>query len=161
MLTIEARSWAHSLNVVQVNTLFTREQQDEFAITSLNRALAAIQSGKFNDEIAPVTMQTRKGEITVSEDESPGNARIDKIPNLKPAFKEGGTITAANASSISDGAASLMLMRESTAERLGYTPRARILGHSSHSHEPEWFTTAPVGSNAEITEKVKLDARRR
>ncbi len=125
---------------------FTREQQDEYAIASTRRALEAISSGAFAWEIAPVTVSERGGERVVSTDEQPMKAKIDKIPTLKPAFRAGGTVTAANSSSISDGAAALVLMRRATAEALGVTPIARILAHATHAHEPAWFTTAPVGA---------------
>ncbi len=123
---------------------FTRAVQDEFAIRSLTRAQEAIRAGRFVSEIAPVTLQGRKGSETVSEDEQPLKANLDKIPQLKPAFKKDGTVTPANASSISDGAAALVLMRASEAERRGLTPLARIVGHSSHAQAPAWFTTAPT-----------------
>ena len=123
---------------------FTRGQQDAFAIESLNRARAASAGGRFRDEIAPVTATSRKDSVEVSEDEGPGRADIEKIPQLKPAFKENGTVTAASSSSISDGAASLLLMRESNARRLGLPVLARIRGHSGFAQEPEWFTTSPV-----------------
>ncbi len=123
---------------------FTRALQDEFAIRSLTRAQDAIRAGRFVSEIAPVTLQGRKGSETVSEDEQPLKANLDKIPQLKPAFKKDGTVTPANASSISDGAAALVLMRASEAERRGLTPLARIVGHSSHAQAPAWFTTAPT-----------------
>lgn len=123
---------------------FTRALQDEFAIRSLTRAQDAIRAGRFVSEIAPVTLQGRKGSETVSEDEQPLKANLDKIPQLKPAFKKDGTVTPANASSISDGAAALVLMRASEAKRRGLTPLARIVGHSSHAQAPAWFTTAPT-----------------
>jgi len=125
---------------------FTREAQDAFAITSLERAITATENGHFSDEITPLTVTSRREEITVDTDEAPFNARIEKIPNLRPAFRNDGTVTAANASSISDGAAALLMMRESMAEQLGLTPEARILGHATHAHEPAWFTTAPVSA---------------
>ncbi len=125
---------------------FTREEQDGYAIESLSRANAAIKDGKFAAEIAPVTLKTRKGEQVIDTDEQPGNARPDKIPTLKPAFKTDGTVTAANASSISDGAAALVLMRQSEAEKRGLKPLAVIRGYSQFAQEPEWFTTAPVGA---------------
>lgn len=125
---------------------FTREAQDAFAIASLERALKAQESGAFRNEIAPVTVQGRKEEVTVDSDEQPRNARPDKIPSLKPAFARDGTVTAANSSSISDGAAALVLMRASEAERRGLTPRARIVARTQHAREPRWFTTAPVGA---------------
>jgi acetyl-CoA C-acetyltransferase len=123
---------------------FTREAQDEFAITSVTRARSAMSDGKFNDEIAAVTVKTRKGESIISEDESPMKADVDKIPKLRPAFSKDGTVTAASSSSISDGAATLILMKQSEAEKRGEKILARIAGHSAHAHEPEWFTTAPV-----------------
>ncbi len=125
---------------------FTREAQDAFAITSLERAIKATEKGHFADEIAPLTVTSRRVETLVDKDEAPFNARIEKIPDLRPAFRKDGTVTAANASSISDGAAALLMMRESTAEKLGLTPQARILGHATHAHEPGWFTTAPVSA---------------
>lgn len=133
---------------------FSRESQDEFAIGSLTKALEAQKSGAFDAEIAPVTIKSRKGEITVSEDEQPKNARPEKIPTLRPAFAKDGTVTAANASSISDGAAAFVLMRESDAKAKGLNIRARIVGHQSHAHEPGWFTTAPVPAMQKLLEKV-------
>ena len=123
---------------------FTREAQDDYAIASLNRSLEAHQSGQFKDEITPVTVATRKGEFTVEQDEQPRRAMPDKIPNLRPAFKKDGTVTAANASSISDGAAALVLMRQSEADRRGIKPIARVVSQTQHAQEPAWFTTAPV-----------------
>ena len=123
---------------------FTREQQDSFAITSLQRAQRAIESGDFADEITPVVVQTRKGEVTVDTDEQPFNANIDKIPRLRPAFRADGTVTAANSSSISDGAAALVLMGESEAEKRALNPLAVIRAQATHAQEPAWFTTAPV-----------------
>ncbi|NYT75784.1 acetyl-CoA C-acyltransferase [Alcaligenaceae bacterium] len=125
---------------------FTREQQDAFALESLRRARAATEDGSFKWEIAPVTIKGRKGDVVIDIDEGPTKAMPDKIPGLKPAFKKDGTITAANASSISDGAAAMVIMRESTAKKLGATPIARIVAHTQHSQEPEWFTTAPVAA---------------
>ena len=133
---------------------FTREAQDEFAITSLTRAQRAISDGSFTREVAPVTVKTRKGETVVSIDEQPGNARLDKIPTLKPAFRKDGTVTAANASSISDGAAALVMMRQSEAEKRGLTPLARIVGHSTHAIEPYNFPTAPIGAMQKLAEKT-------
>jgi acetyl-CoA C-acetyltransferase len=133
---------------------FTREAQDNFALASLSRARAAQDSGDFADEITPVTIQARKGDVTVEEDEQPKAARPDKIPHLKPAFKKDGTITPANASSISDGAAALVLMRESDAKAQGRPIRARILGHASHAQEPAWFSTAPVPAMQGLMDKV-------
>ncbi len=125
---------------------FTREAQDEFAITSLERALKASQDGTFEKEIVPVTVKNRKGDIVVDTDEQPKNARPEKIPQLNPAFRKDGTVTAANSSSISDGAAALILMRRSEAERRGVTPLAIIHAHATHAQEPAWFTTAPIGA---------------
>lgn len=133
---------------------FTREQQDEFSITSLRKAQAAIESGAFKDEITPVVIKSRKGEVTVDTDEQPFNADIDKIPTLRPAFRSDGTVTAANSSSISDGAAALVLMRESEAASRGVKPVAVIQGHSSFAHEPAWFTTAPVGAIKSLLKKI-------
>ncbi|WP_302172428.1 acetyl-CoA C-acyltransferase [uncultured Hydrogenophaga sp.] len=123
---------------------FTREQQDAFAIASVQRAKAATESGAFAAEITPVTVKDRSGERVVSIDEGPGKVKLDKIPALKPAFKKDGTITAASSSSINDGAAALVLARASTAQALGAKPLARIVGHTTHAQEPNWFTTAPV-----------------
>lgn len=125
---------------------FTREAQDAFAIESLARAQKAIASGAFADEIAPVTIASRKGEVVVDTDEQPGKARPEKIPTLKPAFRKDGTVTAANASSISDGAAAVVLMRESEAQAQGLTPLARIVAHASHARKPGEFAVAPVGA---------------
>jgi len=125
---------------------FTREEQDGFALASLSRALAANNDGTFAWEIAPVTVSGRKGDVVIDHDEQPAKATPDKIPQLKPAFRKDGTVTAANSSSISDGAAALVLMRRSTAERRGLTPIAVIVGHATHAQEPAWFSTAPVGA---------------
>lgn len=133
---------------------FTREQQDAYAIESVQRAQAATESGAFKAEITPVTVSTRKGDVTVSIDEGPAKARLDKIASLKPAFKKDGTITAASSSSINDGAAALVLMRESTARELGCRPLARIVAHATHAQEPEWFTTAPVGATQKALKKA-------
>lgn len=133
---------------------FTREAQDTYALTSLDRAQKAIASGKFASETTPMTVRTGRAEATVDTDEQPGNARPDKIPTLRPAFREGGTVTAANSSSISDGAAAMVLMRQSEAERRGLTPRAIIRGHTTHAHEPNLFPTAPIGSMRKLSEKT-------
>ena len=133
---------------------FTRAEQDAFAIASVQRAQAATADGSFAWEIAPVTITSRGGDVVIDKDEGPGKARLDKIAALKPAFKKDGTITAASSSSINDGAAALVLMRESTAKRLGCTPIARIVGHARHSQEPEWFTTAPVGAIGNLFKKT-------
>lgn len=123
---------------------FSREQQDEFAIESMTKALNAIKNGAFEEEIAAVTISSRKGEVTVNVDEGPDEAKLAKIPKLKPAFDPNGTVTAANSSSISDGAASLILMTAENAKKRGLKPLARIVAHASHAQEPKWFTTAPV-----------------
>ncbi len=136
---------------------FTREAQDEFAITSLKRAQKATEDGSFAGEIAPVTVKTRKGEVTVEIDEQPRKANLDKIPTLKPAFREGGTVTPANSSSISDGAAALVMMRMSEAERRGVTPLAILRGHATHAQAPAWFTTAPIDAITKVLEKAGWD----
>jgi len=133
---------------------FTREQQDEFALRSLARARTANENGSFDWEIAPVTVSGRKGEVVIDHDEQPAKADPDKIPTLKPAFRKDGTVTAANSSSISDGAAALVLMRRSLAERKGLQPLALILDHSTHAQEPGWFTTAPVGAIQKLFAKL-------
>lgn len=133
---------------------FTREAQDDYAIASLDRALAAIQSGGFASEITPVTISTRREEVQISTDEQPGKAKRDKIRNLRPAFRKDGTVTAANASSISDGAAAMVMMRASEAEKRGLTPLARMVGHASHADKPGLFPTAPIGSLTKLSEKT-------
>jgi acetyl-CoA C-acetyltransferase len=133
---------------------FTREAQDAFALRSLENANKARESGEFDNEITPITVKTRKGETKISSDESPRKAMPEKIPNLRPAFKKDGTVTAANASSISDGAAALVLMRESDARKQGLKIRARILGHASHAQAPNWFTTAPVPAINKLLETI-------
>ena len=133
---------------------FTREQQDNFAIASVQRAQNAIQSGAFKAEITPVTVKDRKGERVVDTDEGPGRIKTDKIPSLKPAFKKDGTVTAASSSSINDGAAAMVLMRESTAKKLGCKPLARIVSHATHAQEPEWFATAPIGATEKALKKA-------
>lgn len=133
---------------------FTRQQQDEFAITSLRRAQAAIESGAFEDEITPVVINTRKGEVTVDIDEQPFNANIEKIPTLRPAFRQDGTVTAANSSSISDGGAALVLMGETEADKRAVKPFAVIRAHATHAQEPEWFTTAPVTAIKKVLERA-------
>lgn len=131
---------------------FSREAQDAFAIESLRRANAAIQAGDFKREIVPVTLKSKKGEQVIDTDEQPGNARPDKIPALKPAFKKDGTVTAANASSISDGAAALVLSTATYANEKGLKPIAKIVAQAQFAHEPEWFTTAPVGAMKQVLE---------
>jgi acetyl-CoA C-acetyltransferase len=138
---------------------FTREAQDQFSIASTTRAKKANEDGSFEWEIAPVGVPGKGGETVVKFDEQPFKARLDKIPGLKPAFKKDGTITAANASSISDGAAALVLMRESTAAKHGCKPIARIVAHAVHAHAPEWFTTAPVGSIEKVLKKASWAAK--
>jgi acetyl-CoA C-acetyltransferase len=133
---------------------FTREAQDQFAITSLQRAQRANDDGTFEWEIAPVTVQSRKGDTVIARDESPFKAAIDKIPGLKPAFRKDGTVTAANSSSISDGAAALVMMRRSSAERRGLKPLAVIIAHATHAQEPGLFTTAPVGAIRKLYDKT-------
>lgn len=132
----------------------TREQMDAFALSSLEKANAAINSGAFKAEITPVTVSDRRGDVTIDTDEQPGNARPEKIPTLRPAFSKDGTITAANSSSISDGAAALMLTSRGEAERLGLTVLATIKGHTTHAQEPSLFTTAPVGAMAKLLANV-------
>jgi len=125
---------------------FSRQAQDQFAITSVQRAQAAALNGAFAAEITPVVVKTRAGETTVSVDEGPAKAKLEKIPSLKPAFKKDGTITAASSSSINDGAAALVMTLESTARKMGAQPLARVVSHATHAQAPEWFTTAPVGA---------------
>jgi acetyl-CoA C-acetyltransferase len=139
---------------------FTREAQDEFALSSLSRALAANQDGTFAWEIAPVIVSGRKGDVVVDHDEQPAKALPEKIPTLKPAFrKDGGTVTAANSSSLSDGAAAVVMMRRSTAEARGLKPLAVIVGHATHAQEPGLFTTAPVGAIEKLYKKTGWTTR--
>ncbi|MBP6019649.1 MAG: acetyl-CoA C-acyltransferase [Burkholderiaceae bacterium] len=133
---------------------FTREQQDAFSLESLQRARTATADGSFKWEITPVTIAGRKGDTVVDTDEGPTKAMPEKVPTLKPAFKKDGTVTAANSSSISDGAAAMVIMRESTAKKLGATPLARIVAHTQHAQEPNWFTTAPVGAMQKLFAKT-------
>ena len=133
---------------------FTRESQDEFAIRSLKRGKKANEDGSFDGEMVPVTIKTRKEVVLVDRDEQPFSADLEKIPTLKPAFRKDGTVTAANSSSISDGASALVLMRWSEAEKRGITPLAAIVAHATHSQEPEWFTTAPVGAISRLFERT-------
>ncbi|TWG86483.1 acetyl-CoA C-acetyltransferase [Luteimonas sp. J16] len=133
---------------------FTREEQDAFAIESVTRAKAAIEAGAFKDEIVPVKVASRKGEVEVATDEQPGKSDVAKIPTLRPAFRKDGTVTAASSSSISDGAAATVLTSADEAARLGLEPLARIVGHTTWSQEPEWFTTAPVGAIRNLLDKV-------
>lgn len=133
---------------------FTREEQDAFTVESLRRASAATEDGSFAFEITPVTVAGRKGDTVVDTDEAPQRAMPEKIPTLRPAFKKDGSITAATSSSISDGAAAMVLMRSSTADELGVKPLAKIVGHTQFAHEPEWFTTAPVGAIQKLLKKT-------
>lgn len=133
---------------------FSRDQQDEFAMRSMSRALKAIEQGAFADEIVPVVLTSKKGETVVSVDEGPDPAKLSKIAQLKPAFRSDGTVTAANSSSISDGAASLILMTAADAQRRGIKPLARIVAHASHAQAPEWFTTAPVEAMRKVLKKA-------
>ncbi len=133
---------------------FTRAEQDAFAIASVTRAQAAEKAGHFTWEIAPVTVAGRAGDTIISKDEGPLKAKPEKITSLKPAFKKDGTVTAASSSSINDGAAALLMMSDATAERLGCTPIARVLGHATHAQEPNWFSTAPVGAIQKLCQKL-------
>ncbi|MDO9461619.1 MAG: acetyl-CoA C-acyltransferase, partial [Alphaproteobacteria bacterium] len=133
---------------------FTREVQDAYAIESLKRANKAITEGSFRKEIVPVTVKGRGGARVIDTDEQPAKADVSKIPGLKPAFAQNGTVTAANSSSISDGASAIVLMRQSTAEARGLKPLARIVGHASHARAPEWFTTAPIGAIEELMKRT-------
>ncbi len=137
---------------------FTREEQDAFSAASVERATAAMQSGAFDAEITPVTIKTRKGEIEITQDEEPPRCNIEKMSSLRPAFAKDGTITAASSSKISDGAAALVLMSESNAAERGITPLARIVAQATHSQEPEWFTTAPVGAMQKVLERAGWSA---
>ena len=139
---------------------FTREDQDKFAIASLERAQAANRNGWFAWEITPVAVKTGKAERFMEQDEQPFKANFEKIPTLKPAFRKDGTVTAANSSSISDGAAALVMMRRSTAAKLGLAPLAVVVGHSTHSQEPGWFTTAPVGAIKKLFEATDRKSTR-
>ena len=138
---------------------FTREEQDNFAIRSLKRAKKANEDGSFEDEMVPVTIKTRKGLIEVTLDEQPFNADINKIPNLKPAFSKDGTVTAANSSSISDGAAALVMMTMQEAEKKDSKPLAKIIAHATNSHDPAWFTTAPIGAIKKVLDKADWDIK--
>ena len=138
---------------------FTREAQDQFAITSTTRARLANEDGSFDWEMAPVTLPGKSGDTVITMDEQPRKAKLDKIPSLKPAFKKDGTITAANASSISDGAAALVLMRESTARQMGARPIARIAAQAVFAQEPQWFATAPAGAIRKLLKQASWDAK--
>ena len=132
---------------------FSREQQDNFSIESLQKAKKANEEGEFNEEIVEVSVLSKKGTTFINKDEQPFKANIEKIPYLKPAFRKNGTVTAANSSSISDGASTVILMKESTADKKGIKPLARIVAHATNSHEPNWFTTAPIGAISKVLEK--------
>lgn len=136
---------------------FSREEQDEYATSSYKRAIEAGEKGWFNDEIVPVTYSTRKGDVTVDTDEEPGKVRFEKISQLRPAFKKDGTITAANASSIDDGASALVIQSEEKAKADGRKPLARIIAHCSHAQAPEWFTTAPTSAIQKVLKKADMD----
>jgi acetyl-CoA C-acetyltransferase len=138
---------------------FTREEQDNFAIRSLKRAKKANEDGSFDQEMVPVTIKTRKGSIEITKDEQPFNADINKIPNLKPAFSKDGTVTAANSSSISDGAAALVMMTMHEAEKKDSKPLARVAAHATNSHDPAWFTTAPIGAIKKVLDKAAWDIK--
>jgi len=138
---------------------FTREEQDNFAIRSLKRAKKANEDGSFDEEMVPVTIKTRKGSVEITKDEQPFNADINKIPNLKPAFSKEGTVTAANSSSISDGAAALVMMTMQEAEKKNSKPLAKIVAHATNSHDPAWFTTAPIGAIQKVLDKAAWDIK--
>lgn len=150
----EGQMMGHFAQITADKYGFTREQMDAYAIESVTRAQKAVSDGAFAAEIAPVTISSRRGDVTVTDDETPGVVRIDKIPTLRPAFSKDGTVTAATSSSISDGAAAVVMMAESEAERRGLQPIARILAHSAFAHEPAWFTTAPVYALRLVHEKL-------
>jgi acetyl-CoA C-acetyltransferase len=150
----EGQMMGHFAQVTADKYGFSRNEMDEFAIESVTRAQAAVSSGAFVNEISPVTIKTRKGEHVVDTDETPGAVKIEKIPTLRPAFAKDGTVTAATSSSISDGAAATVLMTATEAKRRGLTPIARLVGHSSFAHEPQWFTTAPISAIRELHEKL-------
>jgi acetyl-CoA C-acetyltransferase len=133
---------------------FSREQQDTFAVESVNRAQRASDSGEFAEEIVPVTLHSRRGDSVVTTDEEPPRMNLDKIPSLRPAFRKQGTVTAATSSKISDGAAATILMTAAKANELGVTPLARFVAHATNSHEPGWFTTAPIGAIAKVLDKA-------
>jgi len=150
----DGKMMGHFAQLTADKYAMSRQDQDEFAIESVTRARLAAEQGRFDNEIAPVTVKTRKGESEVAQDEGPGTANIEKIPALRPAFREDGTVTAASSSSISDGAASLLLMRESDAQARDAGVLAKIAGHAGFAHEPEWFTTAPVHAIKSLHDKL-------
>ncbi len=153
-----ASSWAASRRRRSSKYDFSRQAQDDFARESSRRAQAAIANGAFAAEIAPVTAKTRKGEAVIDKDETPGTIDVSKIPTLKPAFRKDGSVTAASSASISDGAAAVVLTRESVARERGLTPLARILGYTSFAREPEWFTLAPVGAMQKLLKQIEWRA---
>ena len=150
----EGQMMGHFAQVTADKYAFTREQMDAFAIESVNRAQRAVAEGTFAGEIAPVTISGRRGDVTVADDETPGKVSIEKIPTLRPAFRKDGTVTAATSSSISDGAAAVILMLESEANERGLVPLAKIIGHSAFAQEPAWFTTAPIYALKNLQEKL-------
>lgn len=150
----EGQMMGHFAQVTADHYSFTREAMDAFATESAKRAQRAVAEGAFADEIAPVTISSRRGDVTVAEDETPGNVSVDKIPNLRPAFRKDGTVTAATSSSISDGAAALVMMSAGEAERRGLQPLARIVAHSAFAHEPAWFTTAPIYAVRKVQDEL-------
>ena len=150
----EGQMMGHFAQVTADKYGFTREQMDAYAVESVKRAQNAITAGAFADEIAPVTISSRRGDVTVTDDETPGTVSIDKIPTLRPAFAKDGTVTAATSSSISDGAAAVVLMTAAEAKKRGLTPIAKIIAHSAFAHEPAWFTTAPVYALKLLHEKL-------
>jgi acetyl-CoA C-acetyltransferase len=157
--TGEGRSMGTFAEECVANYKFTREQQDAFAIESVKRAQAATSEGWFGWEVAPVAVASRAGETIIDKDEGPLKAKVDKIPSLRPAFKKDGTVTAASSSSINDGAAALVMMRESKARELGLTPIARVVGHTTHAQEPNLFTTAPIGAMQKLFKKTGWTAK--
>ena len=150
----EGEMMGHFAQVTADKYGFSRGQMDEYAIESVKRAQQAVSDGAFADEITPVTISSRRGDTTVDQDETPGTVKVDKIPTLRPAFAKDGTVTAATSSSISDGAAAVLLMSESEAEKRGLKPLARIVGHSGFAHAPAWFTTAPVFALKSLHDKL-------
>ncbi len=150
----EGQMMGHFAQVTADTYEFTREDMDAFAIESVTRAQRAVAEGTFAAEIAPVTISSRRGDVTVTEDETPGKVKIDKIATLRPAFGKDGTVTAATSSSISDGAAAVILMRQSEADRRGIKPLARIVAHSAFAQQPAWFTTAPVFALKDLHDKL-------
>ena len=148
-------TWVRALKCVRTNTVFSREAQDEFAKCSYQRAQAATKEGRFDAEIVSVEVAGRKGDVTVvAEDEEPGRVKFDKMPSLRPVFQKDGTVTAANASTINDGASALVVCSEDTAKARGLNVLATIRGNSANAHDPAWFTTAPVGAMRKLFDKL-------